>query len=197
MYKIRLQRHFFKTCNKWAKWQVDIRSLSTKGCLPLPRGNMHVEKKTFKNVYKIRIQRDFLKLATNGRSGKSFLLTSKFWPQGFVCPCPGAIYMYKIIKKKNVYTIRIQRDHFETCNKWSNNLGFLLTSKLCHQGVFCSWLVAIYMHENIKKMCIKSSDSKWFFKNLQQMVKMIRSFCWDQNFDPKGLSALAPGLLHV
>ena len=47
MYKIRLQRYFLETCNKWAKWQgfsVDIRILSTKGCLPLPRGYIHVEK---------------------------------------------------------------------------------------------------------------------------------------------------------
>ena len=47
MYKIRLQRYFFETCNKWAKWQgfsVDIRILSAKGCLPLPRGYIHVEK---------------------------------------------------------------------------------------------------------------------------------------------------------
>ena len=122
MYKIRLQRYFFETCNKWAKWQVfpvDIRILSTKGCLPLPRGYIHVEK--------IRIQRDFFKLTTNGRSGKSFLLTSKFWPQAFVCPCPGAICMYKIIK--NVYKIRIQRDHFETCNKWSKWSGLSVDVK--------------------------------------------------------------------
>ena len=55
-----------------------------------------------------------LKLATNGRSDKGFLLTSKVCPQGVFCPCPGAIYMYKIIK--NVYKIRFQRDHFETYN---------------------------------------------------------------------------------
>ena len=41
----------------------------------------------------------FLKLATNCQNDKAFLLTSKFWHQGFVCPCPGAIYMYKIIQK--------------------------------------------------------------------------------------------------
>ena len=47
IYKIRLQRYFFETCNKWAKWQgfsVDIRILSTKGCLSLPRGYIHLEK---------------------------------------------------------------------------------------------------------------------------------------------------------
>ena len=40
-----------------------------------------------------------LKLATDDRSDKKFLLTSKLCPLGAVCPCPGAIYMYKIMKK--------------------------------------------------------------------------------------------------
>ena len=35
-----------------------------------------------------------LKLATDDRSDKKFLLTSKVCPLGAVCPCPGAIYMY-------------------------------------------------------------------------------------------------------
>ena len=39
-----------------------------------------------------------LKLATYGQSDKGFLLTSKFCPQGVVCPYAVAIYMYKIIK---------------------------------------------------------------------------------------------------
>ena len=37
----------------------------------------------------------FLKLATNGQSDKACLLTSEFCPQRVVCPCPGAIYMWK------------------------------------------------------------------------------------------------------
>ena len=59
----------------------------------------------------------FLKLATNGQSEKDFLLTSGFCPQMVVCPSLGAIYMWKTLK--NVYKIRIQRDLFEICNKWS------------------------------------------------------------------------------
>ena len=43
-----------------------------------------------------------------------FLMKSKFRPQGFVSPFPGAIYMYKIIKKKKKKKkekkIRLQRD---------------------------------------------------------------------------------------
>ena len=34
-----------------------------------------------------------LKLATDDRSNKEFLLTSKLCPLGAVCPCPGAIYI--------------------------------------------------------------------------------------------------------
>ena len=62
-----------------------------------------------------------LKLATNGQSDKGFLLTSKVCPQGVFCPCPGAIYMYKIIK--NVYKIRFRRDSFETCNILAKRKG--------------------------------------------------------------------------
>ena len=58
----------------------------------------------------------FWKLTINDRSDKMFLLTSKFRPQGVISPCPGAIYMYKIMKKK-MYKIRLQRDFFETCSK--------------------------------------------------------------------------------
>ena len=69
-----------------------------------------------------------LKLATNGRSDKGFLLTSKVCPQGVFCPCPGAIYMYKIIK--NVYKIRLWRDHFETCNIWAKRKGLSVVIKI-------------------------------------------------------------------
>ena len=115
-HKIRLQRYFFETCNKWAKLQglsVDIRILSKKGCLPLPRGYIHVEKH-FKNC----IKSEFKELATNGQSGKSFLLTKKKNdPKRFSALAPGLYTCIKLLE--NVYKIRIQRDHFETCNKWS------------------------------------------------------------------------------
>ena len=54
-----------------------------------------------------------LKLATDDRSGKKFLLTSKLVPWGLYAACTGAIYMYKIMKK--LYKIRLQRNVFETC----------------------------------------------------------------------------------
>ena len=45
LYKIRLQRDFFETCNKWLKWQdvpTDIKISSPGRCQPLPRGYIHV-----------------------------------------------------------------------------------------------------------------------------------------------------------
>ena len=58
-----------------------------------------------------------LKLATDDRSDKKFLLTSKLCPLGVVCPLPqGYIHVFNNEKKK--YKIRLQRDFFETCNKW-------------------------------------------------------------------------------
>ena len=65
---------------------------------PLPRGYIHVLTHE-KNCIKSDFKEISLKLATDGKSDKAFLLTSKFCPLGAVCPCPGAIYMYKIMKK--------------------------------------------------------------------------------------------------
>ena len=58
-----------------------------------------------------------LKLATDDWSDKNFFFYVKTLSPG-VCmpPCPGAIYMYWLMKK--LYKIRIQRDFFETCKKW-------------------------------------------------------------------------------
>ena len=88
-----------------------------------------------KKLYKIRLQREFcFKLATNDRSDKIFLLTSKFRPQGMVSPCPGAIYMYKIMKNNC-----IKSDFKEICLKVvandRSNKRFLLTSKCCPLGL--------------------------------------------------------------
>ena len=57
-----------------------------------------------------------LKLATDDRSDKKFLLTLKLCPLGgCMPPAPG---LYACIKSWNrLYKIRLQRDFFETCNK--------------------------------------------------------------------------------
>ena len=71
--------------------------------------------------------------------------------------------------------------------------AFLLTSKLCLQGVVYPCHEAIHMWKNIKNMYTIRFETD-FFLNLQQMVKVIRPFCWHQTFDPKGLSTPAPRL---
>ena len=82
----------------------------------------------------IRLQRDFIKLLTNDRSDKMFLLTSKFRSQGVVSLCPVATYMYKIMK--TVY--KIQRDFFKLVANDRSDKRLLLTSKSCPGlGVVC------------------------------------------------------------
>ena len=53
---------------------------------------------------------------------------------------------------KNVYKIRIQRDLFETCTNWQSDKGFLLTSKVSPQWVFCPSPGAIYIYKIIKNV---------------------------------------------
>ena len=52
-----------------------------------------------------------LQLATDDRSDKKFLLTSK------LCPLPRG-YIHVLNHEKNCIKSRLQRDFFETCNKW-------------------------------------------------------------------------------
>ena len=118
-----------------------------------------------------------LKLATNGRSDKGFLLTSKVCPQVVFCPCPGAIYMYKNIK--NVYKIRFRRDHFEICNIWAKRKGLSVVIKIL-SPMDCLHLpgTTLYIHmlkheKNVNTIGLQSS----FFLNLQQVGKVIRAFC--------------------
>ena len=84
---------------------------------PLPRGYIYTCIKSWK---KKCIKADFkeisLKLATNDRSDKMFLLTSKFRPQRGCLPLPRGYIMYKSWKK--LYKIRFQSHFFETCNNW-------------------------------------------------------------------------------
>ena len=96
MYKIRLQRYFFQQMGKGTRlfcWHQDF---VHKG-LSAPAPGLYTCGKTLKNVYKIRHQ-DFVH-------------------KGLSAPAPGLYTCGKTLK--NVYKIRIQRDLFETCNKWS------------------------------------------------------------------------------
>ena len=107
---------WFEPSSRWPEWQevsVDIKTLSPGGncmppapglytcikswkkwgCMPLPRGYIHVlnhEKKYIKSDF----QEISLKLATGDRSDKACLLTSKFCLCGLSARAPGTIYMY-------------------------------------------------------------------------------------------------------
>ena len=58
-----------------------------------------------------------LKLATDDRSDKKFLLTSKLCPLGGCMLLPWG-YLHVLNHEKKMYKIRLQSDFFETCNKW-------------------------------------------------------------------------------
>ena len=73
---------------------------------------------------------------------------------------------------------------------------FLLTSKLCPLWTVCLMrrgCIQVLNHEN---NCIKS-DFKEISLKLTTMVKLIRPFCWHQNFVPWGLSFLASRLYSL
>ena len=60
-----------------------------------------------------------LKLATDARSDKKFLLSVdiKTLSPGGVCSLPQG-YIHVLNHEKKLYKIRLQRNFFETCNKW-------------------------------------------------------------------------------
>ena len=87
------------------------------------RGYIHVlNHKT--NCIKSDFEGIILKLASNEWNDKTFLLTLKLCPLGAVCPCPGAIYMYKI---KEIF--------FKTCNKWPKCQDVPFDIKISSLGV--------------------------------------------------------------
>ena len=58
-----------------------------------------------------------LKLATDDRRDKKFLLTSKLCPLGGCMLLPRG-YIHVLNHEKKTYKIKLQKDFFETCNKW-------------------------------------------------------------------------------
>ena len=144
LYKIRLQRHFFETCNKWMKWQyisVDIKILSPGGCLPLPWGlsapalGLYTCIKSWKkNVSNQTWKRLFWNLQQMTEETRCSCWHQNFIPKGLSAPALG---LYTCIKswKKNC----IKSDSKEIFLKFVANDGsdkrFLLTSKFCPLGL--------------------------------------------------------------
>ena len=143
--------------------------------------------KTLKMCIKSEFKEICLKLATNGRSDKGFLLTSKVCPQVVFCPCPGAMYMYQIIK--NVYKIR---------SFWNlQHMGKEKRPFCCYQNFVPSGLSAlalgyIYMvkHEkNVYKIEFQS-----IFLKPATNGQSDKGFLLTSTFVPKGLYVPALGL---
>ena len=145
-------RHFCWHQN-FVPWGLSVPALGLYTCI-----------KSWKKLYKIRLQRDFLKLATNDRSDEMFLLTLKFRPQGVFRPCPGSIYMYEIMKKK-MYKNRLQRDFFLICSKWPKWQEVFVVIKILSPGVVWPWPAAIYMYKIWKQ--------KWY------KIRLQRDFVWN------------------
>ena len=134
LYKIRFQKDFFWNLQQMGKvirpfcWHQNFVPWE----LSAPAPGLYTCIKSWKKMYKIRLQRHFLKLATNKWSDKTFLLTSNFVPWGIFAPAPG---LYTNIKSwKRLYKIRLQRDFFETCYKWPKWQDAPVDIKSLHRG---------------------------------------------------------------
>ena len=137
LYKIRLQRHFVWTLQQMNEvtrhfcWNQNF----VPWGLSAPAPGLYTCIKSWKkNCIKSDFKEIFLKLATNDRSDKMFLLTSKFHHQGVVSPCLGAIYVYKFMKKI-IWNQTAKRFFLELVANDQNDKRFLLTSKFCPLGL--------------------------------------------------------------
>ena len=100
-----------------------------------------------------------LKLATYDWSDKTFLLTSKRCPLAAVCPLPRG-HIHVLNHEKKMYKIRLQRDFFETCNKWVKWYDLSVDIKILSPGC-CLPQPRGYIHVlNHEKKCIKSDFKK-------------------------------------
>ena len=145
---------------------------------PEPAPGLYTCIKSWKICIKLDFKEISLKLTRKEWSDKIFLFTSKLCPLGAVCPCPGAIYMYKIMKK--MYKIRIQRDCFETWEYSSAQPGARRRAggHICH---YLSWTDSIkpsLLFSNFGCCVSKGSLFRLFATN----DEVTRGFCWHQNF---------------
>ena len=77
---------------------------------------------------------------------------------------------------------------FETSNRWPKWQEVSADIKTLSPAL------GLYTYIKSWKKNVENQTSKRFFLNLQQMSKVIKSFCWHKNFVPWGLSAPALGL---
>ena len=124
-------------------WHQNFVSIGLSG-LPLPWGYICI--KAWKNMYKIRLYRDFLKLATNGQSDKTFLLASKFCLHWVVWSTPTlGLYIYVLKHGKLCIKSDFKEIFLKLATNGQSDKAFLLTTKFCPQRVVCICHGAIYI----------------------------------------------------
>ena len=157
---------------------------------------MHVfnHKKKKKKCIKSDFKEISLNLATNEWSDKTFLLTSKFFPLGAVCHCTRAIYMYKIMKK--MYKIRLQRDFFETCNKWMKWQDSSVDIKMLSPGG-CAPVPGLYTCIKSWKKLYKIRLQRHFFETCNKWMKWQDISVDIKTLSPGGCLPLHQGCIHV
>ena len=74
-----------------------------------------------------------LKLATDDRSDKKFLLTSKLCPLGAICPLPQG-YIHVLNHEKNCIKSNFKEISLKLATNEQSDKAFLLTSKFCPLG---------------------------------------------------------------
>ena len=165
-----LESHLMEeTYSKWPEWQKVY-------CLPLPRGYIHVYKNRQKYVQNQTSKIFFFKLQQMGKVTRPFGWHQSFVHKGLSAPAPGLYTCGKTLK--NVYKIRIQRDCFETCNrwskwcnKWSKWSGLSVDIKTLSPRD-CLLLAWGYIHAwKHSKICIKSDFKVIFFKTCNKWSK--------------------------
>ena len=123
-----------------------------------------------------------------GKVIRPFCRHQNFVPKGLPAT---ALELYKIIK--NVYKIRFQSDHFETCNIWVKGKCLSVVMKILSPICCLPLPGAIYMWRNMIKTCIKS-DFKDIVLKFATIGQSDKGFLLTSKFVPKGLSAPALGL---
>ena len=90
LYKIRLRRDFFETCNKVTRCSCRYQNSVPEG-LSAPAPGLYTCTKSWKKSYKIRLQRVLLNKWPNWQEVS---VDIKILSPGVVCPWPTAIYIY-------------------------------------------------------------------------------------------------------
>ena len=108
-------------------------------------------------------------------------------------------WLYTFIKSCNgVYKIRGWEIVLKLATNDQSDEVFLLTSKFWPQCVVCPYRGYIHIQYKIMKNVHKIRGQRYFFWNMQPVIKVIRHFCFHKKYCLQGLSALALRLcIHV